>query len=179
MGHWDEHLAVQTLINDLIEACDLPWLDNDVATFLLGVAQHEIYDLMVNERPVNVQRIDFHHVGTLKEEMPSIYLNVLGVGLSLWKTLKRYSVDRDKAELRRRLLGLLGAVTPDILEAIRLCLLPDGAAAWQRGDASRFHIKVQDWEYPVDTFQNPEQDLRRRGVMQSLTWSLELFNIRF
>lgn len=179
MGSWDEHLAIQTLLNDLVEESGVDWLTTDIAAFLLGIAQHEIYDLLVNERPINVQRIDFRHMDTMKEEIPSIYLNLLGIGISLWKTLKQYSMNRDRAEMRRRLLGLLGAVTPDLLEAIRLVMLPDPVQAWMEGDASRFHLAPKGWKHPIDTFHSGWDDLTRRMVLQNLSLTLLLFNISF
>lgn len=179
MGNWDEHLAIQTLLTDLVEQSGVDWLTTDVAAFLLGIAQHELYDLLVNERPIDIQRIDFQHMETMKEEMPSIYVNLLGIGLSLWKTLKRYSVTQDKEELRRRLLGLLGAVTPDILEAIRLGMMPDPMQAWVKGDADRFHLAPGGWDHPIDTFHNSWDDLTRRIVLQNLTLTLAVFNISF
>lgn len=97
---------------------------------------------MVNERPIQIQRIDFEQVGMMKEEMPSLYLNLLGIGVALWGTFKRYSEDQDKIKLRRRLLGLLGAITPDLLEGLRLVLHPDGKDAWMKGDAERFHFSM-------------------------------------
>ncbi|MCK4257512.1 MAG: hypothetical protein KAX49_00945 [Halanaerobiales bacterium] len=179
MGHWDEHLAIQTFINDLTSDLNLPWLNEDVTAFLMGIAQHEIYDLVVNERPIQVNRIDFKNIDLFKEEMPSIYLNLVGIGIAFWKTFKRYNEEKDKDKLRHRLLGLLGAVTPDILEGLRLILLPNGLKAWEQGNASSFHINQKNWKYPIDTFNDPEKDLKRRELMQNLTLSIELFKIRF
>ncbi len=179
MGHWDEHLAVQTFINDLVGDFDLPWLNEDVTAFLMGVAQHEIYDLVVNERPIQANRIDFKNIDQLKEEMPSVYLNLLGIGVALFKSFKRYSEEKDKDKLRHRLLGLLGSVTPDILEGLRLLLLPNGLKSWEKGDANKFHIKMEDWKHPIDTFNQANKDIRRRELIQELTLSIELFNIPF
>lgn len=179
MGNWDEHLAVQTILQDFVEESGVDWLTTDVAAFLLGVAQHEMYDLIVNERPIQVQRIDFLPMNALQDEMPSIYLNMLGIGLSLWRTLKWYSVNRDKEELRRRLLGLLGAVTPDLLEALRLAMLSDPVEAWMQGDADTFHLAPDGWKHPMDTFQNPWDDLTRRMILQNIALMLPLFHISF
>lgn len=179
MGHWDEHLAVQTFLNDLVLNSEHTWFNHDIAAFLLGVAQHELYDLMVDERPIAIQRIDFHNMQSFKTEMPAVYLNLIGIGVGLWKTFKHYSQNHDKGELRLRLLGLLGAVTPDILEGIRLAMMPDAVAAWKSGDAQTFHLSPKGWTPIVDTRQNPEKDLQRRALIQGLTVSLELFNISF
>lgn len=179
MGNWDEHLAMQTFLNEAVAGFEIPNINEDLLAFLLGIAQHEIYDLLVNERPIQVQRIDFQKIDTLKSEMPSIYLNLLGIGVALWKTFKQYHAEQDRAQLRHRLLGLLGAITPDLLEGLRLVLLPDGKEAWMQGDADTFHFTLDDWHYPVDTFEDGEKDLQRRILIQDLTLSLELFRIEF
>lgn len=179
MGHWDEHLAIQTFLNEIVVDLQIPGLNEDLLAFLLGVAQHELYDLVVNERPIQLQRIDFRQVNTLKQEMPSLFTNVVGIGIALWRTLKRYSEDQDKVKLRRRLLGLLGAITPDLLEGLRLVLLPDGKDVWNKGDAEQFHFSIADWQHPIDTTKDKEKDMQRRWLMQELTLSFEFFRIEF
>lgn len=47
----------------------------------------------------------------------------MGIGVTLWSVFNKYKKEKDKNKLRKRLLGLLGAVTPDILEGIRLVLM--------------------------------------------------------
>ena len=179
MGQWDEHLIIETFLNEVVLNSPNPFLNNEMVAFFMGVAQHEMYDLMVNERPINLQRIDILHLDKMKEEVPSIFINVVGIGVSLWRTLKAYSEDKDRERLRIRLAGLLGSITPDLLEGIRLILLPHGKEVWQAGNANLFHIKTDGWKYPIDTFNDQTKDIERRLLLQGLTLSLELFNIEF
>ncbi len=179
MGHWDEHLAVQSFIDEAVVNCNNPWVNNDLIAFLLGVAQHEVYDLCVNERPINLARIDFARIDLLREEFPSIFVNLIGIGVALWNCFSKYEQDKDKVKLRRRLLGLLGAITPDLLEGLRLVLLPDGQKTWMRGDANKFHLCKKGDNYFIDTFDRPEEDLQRRLFLQKLALSLELFRIQW
>lgn len=179
MAQWDEHTIIQSFINDVVASSKNPAVNNELVAFLMGVAQHEVLDLVVNERPVNMQRIDFEHIDRMKSEAPTLFFNVVGIGVSLWRTLKRYSEEKDKEKLRVRLAGLLGAVTPDLLEGIRLVLLPDGRQTWQDGNANFFHIKEDGWKFPIDTFNNNKKDLQRRMLLQGLTVSMELFKIEF
>mgnify|MGYP006309681869 FL=1 len=153
-------------------------INSDLGIFLLGVAQHEIYDIMVEERPIDVSRIDFDGMNQMKSELPSISFNIIGIGISLWKTFKKYCKDKDKNKLRKRLLGLVGAITPDILEAVRLFIMKDGKKAWMEGYSQTFHIS-SDIEPMINTKDNNKADLQRRGVIQTLTVSLELFSIRW
>lgn len=179
MAQWDEHVTIESFINEAVVSSDNPLIKNELVAFMMGVAQHEVLDLVINERPVNMQRIDFEHIDKLKSEAPTLFMNVVGIGVTLWRTLKKYSEDKDKEKLRIRLAGLLGAVTPDLLEGIRLILLPDGKKTWQDGDANFFHIKEDGWNFPIDTFNNNKKDLQRRMLLQGLSVSMELFRIEF
>lgn len=38
MGHWDEHLAVQTYLNEVVAGVEIPGVNEDLLTFFLGVA---------------------------------------------------------------------------------------------------------------------------------------------
>jgi hypothetical protein len=115
MGSWDEHFLLQTFINEFALSSKNKYINNNLGIFLLGVAQHEIYDILVEERPIDVSRIDFEGMNELKSELPSKSLNIIGIAISLWKAFKRYREDEDKDKLRKRLLGLVGVITPDIL----------------------------------------------------------------
>ena len=121
--------------------------------FVLGVAQHEIYDILVEERPININRIDFKGMDGLKSELPSISFNIIGIGISLWKTFKRYKEEKNKDNLRKRLVGLVGSITPDILKAVRLFVFKDGKDDWMRGDSQQFHISTD-----IDSLTNTRDD---------------------
>ena len=178
MGAWDEHLLLQTFLNEFALSSDNKIINSNVGIFLLGVAQHEIYDILVEERPIDITRIDFEGMEELKTELPSISYNIIGIGISLWKTFKKYKEDEDNDKLRKRLLGLVGAITPDILEAVRLFILKDGEKAWMRGDSQRFHISTE-MEPIINTRDVNKADLKRRGMMEALSVSFELFSIQW
>ena len=108
MGAWDEHLQLQTFLNEFALNSKNKFINSDLGIFLLGVAQHEIYDILVEERPIDINRIDFKGMDGLKSELPSISFNIIGIAISLWKTFKRYKEEKNKNTLRKRLLGLVG-----------------------------------------------------------------------
>lgn len=62
MGNWDEHVILQDFINEAVINSDNKLINNDIMMFLLGVAQHEMYDLVVNERPIQAQKINFNNM---------------------------------------------------------------------------------------------------------------------
>lgn len=176
-GNWDEHFGLQTFVNDWALNSGVPWLDNGLATFTLGVVQHEVYDLLVYERPLYLNRVILQlqkeksdPTNYMKEEEPTLIVALTGMTISLYKTVYQ-SVQEGRGRLGKRLLGLLGSITPDLLEGARLALMgPENAAvAWVEGDACAFHYKPPQWyRYPVYTFNDYPADLQRRVVLQAL-----------
>lgn len=102
-----------------------------------------------------------------KTELPVIAFNLSGIGIVLWKIYKEYKKEKNKAKLRNRLAGLLGAITPDLLEGIRLILMGDGQKAWLEGDSRKFHLDFK-IDPLINTKNDQEKDLKRRGLLQTV-----------
>ncbi|MFW6377209.1 MAG: hypothetical protein ACOCZ5_01060 [bacterium] len=143
IAHWDEHSLIQVVINNLLSRLTL----NPIFFLLSGIIQHLTIDNIINERPVNI------FSDNKNKEILSLLLNILGLLIAIFYNYHWYF-----------LVGLLGALLPDILEGLRLLFSGDGENLWMNGDSSSFHIKLTN-NYLLDTRYNYKADLFRRIIL--------------
>lgn len=143
MASWEEHTAIQTGLNIAL----LPLISNPVILFVVGYVQHVILDNLIDERPINIARIE-----DTKEKV-SLILTITGtVGFFiLWRNnIAAYA-------------ALIGCLMPDILEFFRMIFSLDPVGYWMDGNNGQFHKKL-DLKYIIPR-QTYKADLFRRIII--------------
>ncbi len=120
MASWEEHLSAQTGINLLLAKLT----GNPLIFLFTGVVQHWILDDLIIQRPPNM------FAKNLTKEVLS--LAVSGIAVASIALLTGFNW--------LFLLGLVGAILPDILEGIRLLFSGNMKKLWYAGDVSAFHL---------------------------------------
>ncbi|MFW6377384.1 MAG: hypothetical protein ACOCZ5_01935 [bacterium] len=141
MANIDEHLEIQTIINLLLAKITL----NPFIFIIAGVLQHWIVDNLINERPINMFDVK-------KKDYMSIMLAVVGVIYAIHTNTSIYAI-----------LGLLGAILPDIMEGIRM-MFGNIKDMWMKGDNGVFHVDLG-MNYMFDSRYDFNKDIKRRLII--------------
>ena len=148
IANWDEHFSIQSIINIILSKLTM----NPLIFILSGIIQHLLIDNIIDERPINVFNKSY-------KDYTSLILAILGVCIAF----------NSNTPLVYK-LGLYGAITPDILEGLRLLLSKNAKNLWMKGNYERFHVNLG--FNLIDTKNNFKGDMIRRIILLIVVYAV-------
>ena len=153
------HINVGDIMGKAIAKCGKSKITKAVIASILGFFSHAVLDVVDNDYTINATSYE-----TLKQDADYLAVQISGIGLKLYDILIN---EKDEERKITRLAGVLGAVSPDIIDGVYSYLHPE---KWQKGELLfPFHRAGTS----IGDMQTKEQSMAKSGLITLISFKIK------